>query len=84
MSEKKQSAPVTHKPPPPEKQNLPNNVVSISSVLCKSEGCKKKHTKASFCDEHYEWFKMGLITLEGYKAKDYDKKYSEYLRRKAG
>lgn len=83
MSEKK-PGPVGHKPPPPVQQNVPNNVVHLSSVLCKSEGCKKKHTRASFCDEHYEWFKMGLITLEGHKAKDYDKKYSEFLRKKAG
>ncbi len=83
MSEKK-SGPVGHKPPPPVNQNQPSNVIPLSSVQCKAEGCKKKHVKASFCDEHYEWFKMGLITLEGYKAKDYDKKYSEFLRKKAG
>jgi hypothetical protein len=49
--------------------------------LCMSEGCKQKFQKAGFCMEHFDWFKEGLITKEGQKPKDFDKKYYDYMRR---
>ncbi len=49
---------------------------------CRSEECKKKPERAGFCMEHYDWFKWGLITLEGYKARDFDKKYQGFLQNK--
>ena len=67
--------------PSPEKQ-MPSNVVPLGSNKCIAEGCSKKPSKASFCDEHYEWFKEGLITKEGMKARDFDKKYHSMLNRK--
>ncbi len=51
-------------------------VVGIDS--CKCEGCKKHQARFTFCDEHFEWFKFGLITKEGKKVMDYDKKFSHY------
>lgn len=54
---------------------------------CKCSGCKKSEAKYSFCDEHYEWFKFGLITKEGKKVMDFDKKqghYQAYLDRQHG
>jgi len=57
-----------------------NNVVSIVIDRCKAEGCKGKSTKAGFCDEHYTWFKEGLVTVDGHFAKDFDKKYQQFMK----
>lgn len=60
-----------------------NNVVSLAAHKCTAENCKHKPERAGFCTEHYAWFKEGLLTLEGFKARDFDKKYHDYMRRKA-
>ncbi len=60
-----------------EKQ-IPNNVIPLASTKCVAEDCKKKHERAGFCAEHFDWFKAGLITREGLKASDFDKKYYHY------
>jgi hypothetical protein len=67
-----------------EKKNnqVPGNVVPLSSAQCTAEDCKKKPSKAGFCDEHYQWFKEGLLTIDGHKAKDFDKKYQQFLARR--
>ncbi len=64
-------------------KQIPNNVVSLESSRCVCEGCKKKAEKASFCAEHFAWFKAGLITKEGAYAPDFDKKHYHYTK-KAG
>lgn len=64
-----------------EKQ-IPNNVVAIGSAKCCAENCKKNHERAGFCGEHFEWFKAGLITKEGARAQDFDKKYYHYTAAK--
>lgn len=56
-------------------KQIPNNVISISSGLCKSEGCKSKATRADFCEDHFIWFKAGLINKNGAKVPDFDKKH---------
>ncbi len=53
----------------------------VSLTLCPVEKCGKKATRAEFCDEHFVWFKEGLINRKGEKAKDFDKKYQAYLMR---
>lgn len=60
-----------------EKQ-IPNNVVALGPTKCIAEDCKAKPQKAGFCPEHFEWFKAGLITKDGAKAADFDKKYYHY------
>lgn len=66
-----------------KKPNLvPNNVVSLADSRCHAEGCKAKHQRASFCNEHFEWFKSGLITKEGKPALDFDKKYQHFMSSK--
>lgn len=50
--------------------------------LCMAEECKKKSEKASFCMEHFDWFKEGLITRDGKKPTDFEKKHFDYMRRK--
>jgi len=76
MSEKKQPK----NTPNPEKQ-MPSNVIPLKAEKCASEECKKKPERAGFCNEHYVWFKEGLLTIDGYRAKDFDKKYHAWLRR---
>ena len=66
--------------PKPSNQGTPNNVVSIVVDRCKAEGCKSKATRAGFCEEHYLWFKEGLVTAEGHPAKDFDKKYQQFMK----
>jgi hypothetical protein len=76
MSDKKP----TKNTPAPEKQ-MPSNVTPFKAEKCVSEGCKANPERANFCNEHYTWFKEGLITMDGYRAKDFDKKYHDWLRR---
>ncbi len=64
-----------------EKQ-IPNNVVALGPTKCTAEECKKKPERAGFCAEHFDWFKAGLITKEGVKASDFDKKYYAYAASK--
>ena len=45
---------------------------------CKCSGCKKPQSQFTFCPEHYEWFKFGLISKEGKKVSDFDKKQGHY------
>jgi len=60
----------------------PSNVIQLSAHKCLADGCKSKPSLAGFCNEHYAWFKEGLITKEGHKAKDFDKKYFAFSSRK--
>lgn len=52
-------------------------------VACVTEGCKKKSERAEFCNEHFLWFKAGLIKKDGTFPKDFDKKYVQFIRRAA-
>jgi hypothetical protein len=47
---------------------------------CNAVGCKSKSARFSFCSEHYEQFKFGLITKKGEPALDYEKKFEQYQR----
>lgn len=62
-----------------EKQ-VPHNVLPLKAAQCTCEGCKKKPERAGFCEEHFAWFKFGLITKDGHRAMDFDKKYQHYLK----
>lgn len=64
-----------------EKQ-VPNNVIQLGPTKCMAEDCKQKPAKAGFCTEHFDWFKAGLITKEGMKAADFEKKHYHYMRAK--
>lgn len=61
---------------------IPNNVVPLAADKCVAEGCKSKPTKAGFCAEHFDWFKAGLITKNGQRPLDFDKKYYLYTNKK--
>jgi hypothetical protein len=45
---------------------------------CVCQGCKDPSSRFSFCDEHYDHFKFGLIKKSGEPVPDYDKKYEHY------
>lgn len=45
---------------------------------CKAEGCKSKMARMTFCEPHFEWFKFGLITREGKKVGDFEKKMGHF------
>lgn len=45
---------------------------------CLSWGCKKESTRFSFCNEHYDHFKFGLIKKTGEPVSDYEKKFEHY------
>lgn len=78
MSDKKKNENSNEK----QKQQLAqSNVIQLSDHKCKAENCKSKTTRAGFCDTHYMWFKEGLITAEGYNAKDFEKKYALFVAR---
>ena len=49
-------------------------------VGCLAEGCGKNAARAEFCEEHFQWFKLGLITKRGTRAKDFDKKFMQHAR----
>lgn len=65
----------------PKAGGPPSTVANIQTA-CKADGCKKKSDKMDFCNEHYDWFKFGLITREGSKPIDFDKKYQSYQKHK--
>jgi hypothetical protein len=58
-----------------------SNVLTLPGA-CMAEDCKQRSVKANFCSEHFDWFKEGLITKEGRRPTDFDKKHSDYTRRK--
>ena len=41
----------------------------------------KKAELTNFCTQHYDWFKFGLLTKEGKKPTDFDKKFTAYSKR---
>ncbi len=67
---------------PKENQGAPKAPVSNLPTACKADGCKKKAEKMDFCSEHYDWFKWGLITKNGQKPIDFEKKYQSYMKHK--
>ena len=72
-NEHKAKAPVTT-----EKKE--GKVLSLPG-MCIADECKKRSEKANFCMEHFDRFKEGLITKEGRRPSDFEKKFSDYSRR---
>jgi hypothetical protein len=60
----------------------PQNVTSLPE-RCPAPECKKGIARMHFCEEHFIWYKEGLINKRGQKASDFDKKYQNYMRKKA-
>ncbi len=64
-----------------KEKNNGNGGAKVIPMICQSTGCKERPKRANFCNEHFIWYKEGLITTEGVRAKDFDKKYQHFLRR---
>jgi hypothetical protein len=58
-----------------------NNVIQLPSS-CPVEDCRNKPRRAGFCEDHFIWFKEGLVNRKREKPKDFDKKMQAYLNRK--
>lgn len=58
------------------------NVIPLNTNCC-VEKCGKKSTRMNFCEEHFGWFKEGLVNKKGERPSDFDKKFQAYSRRKA-
>ncbi|MCB0365599.1 MAG: hypothetical protein H6624_04200 [Bdellovibrionaceae bacterium] len=65
----------------PENQNQGGGSVAKIPERCPVEKCGKKVVRSAFCEEHFVWFKEGLVNRKGEKPKDFDKKYQAYVRR---
>jgi len=65
-----------------KKQNT-ETVAVTSEERCKSEGCKHAQARFTFCDQHYEWFKFGLVTKMGKKVSDFEKKFGHFQAHQA-
>ena len=59
------------------------NMGSVSELPRRCPVCVDKAQRAGFCEEHFVWFKEGLINRKGEKPKDFDKKYAYFLRKQA-
>lgn len=65
----------------PQQSAPQSNVIPLTR--CSAEGCSKKTDHANFCNEHYDWFKFGLITRDGKRPSDFDKKFQAYKKNRA-
>ncbi len=63
-----------------KEQGSPNNVVALPTN-CSVEKCTKKVSRLKFCEEHFVWLKEGLVTKEGKKPNDFDKKFQAFSTR---
>lgn len=50
---------------------------------CSAQACKSAEFKFSFCSEHFEQFKFGLIKKDGKPVPDYEKKFDHYMAYKS-
>lgn len=53
--------------------------VAEGTSKCKAQACKKNEASFTFCSEHYDWFKFGLINKAGFKVRDFDKKWDAFV-----
>lgn len=77
-SEKSQQQPQTqhHNTSPAPVQK--GKTVEALPGMCGAQSCKTKSTRFSFCDEHYDQFKFGLINKHGAPVPDFEKKFGHY------
>jgi len=52
-------------------------------AMCTVQGCKTKPAQFSFCADHFEQYKFGLINKLGKQVPDYEKKFDQYMRHKS-
>lgn len=50
--------------------------------LCTVQGCKTKPSQFSFCADHFDQYKFGLINKKGQQVPDFEKKFDQYQKHK--
>jgi hypothetical protein len=55
----------------------------VTADRCPVAECKSPVKRMHFCEEHFFWFKDGLVNKHGEKPTDFDKKFQNYKRKKA-
>ena len=87
VPEKKQPSiphvPVTHKPMVETSASKSTKGGSPLPGGCNAQGCKSAEKRFSFCSEHYDQFKFGLIKKTGEPVSDHEKKLEHYQAYKA-
>lgn len=61
-----------------ETVNQGAKVIKLDFEHCRAESCKAKISRAEFCEEHFDWFKAGLIKRTGERVPDFQKKFLSY------
>jgi hypothetical protein len=79
--EQAQGAP-QHKPTAIGGPGAGPSAAATTSTKCSAEACAKKPQVAGFCDEHFRWFKEGILTKDGKKPVDFDKKLLNFMKKK--
>ncbi len=77
----KSGAEKEHKPVEKKHEDAPAKAAKGHHVApggCHSWGCKAHEKRFSFCEEHFEQFKFGLIKKTGEPVSDYEKKFEHY------
>ncbi len=63
--------------------NKKQNGGAPTTDKCPVADCKKGVKRMHFCEEHFGWYKEGLINKHGVRPTDFDKKYQLFMRKKA-
>jgi hypothetical protein len=61
-------------------QDPSTTAVAAITSRCKADGCKAGSQKMDFCEEHFTWFKFGLVDKHGHRPIDFDKKYAAFVK----
>lgn len=66
-----------------EKEKKPKEAKGGDNVvhLQRCPVCGQKPVKAGFCEEHFMWFKFGLVNKKGERPVDFDKKFMAFQKR---
>jgi len=64
-----------------DKMPKPQGQGEVVVAKCPVEKCGKGSQRLVFCNEHFDWFKAGLVNKRGDKPTDFDKKYMSYMRK---
>jgi len=63
----------------PKKTAAKDVETAVAIGACVAKGCKTKPSRFSFCEEHYDQYKFGLIRKTGELVPDHEKKLEHYL-----
>lgn len=64
-----------------EKKHAVDEAQRLAKGLCIAERCKEGAVKYRFCSSHFEAYQLGLMTKHGVKAKDFEHKMRNLVRK---